>query len=169
MAKRLEAPGRQRIPGKPNNLHHDFIPPVVPPELPAELLTTATDSFQEGDLMGAISSAFGAVDVVTTRIYREKDLGDPHQAGFEEKVSRCLDVTGVLEKTGLELIDIGWEMEEADLLTENLRAVLDQGVTLMQRLRKRMGDSPELNTYRQAQVLNALKRAAFLVSLFSEA
>lgn len=149
-------------------VHHDFVPSEVSPDLHANLLDAAAVSYREGDMMGALSSAFGAVDVVTTRIYREKNLGNPHEAGFEEKVSRCLTVTGVVERTGSELVDTGWEMEEAELYKENLRALLDQGVNLMQRLRKRMGDTPELNKYRQTQVLNALKRATFLVSLLNE-
>ena len=60
-------------------------------ELPEDAhmdLVKAVQRFRDGDLSGAISSACAAIDSVTSRIYTEKDLGDPTKASFQEKCKK---------------------------------------------------------------------------------
>ena len=112
---------------------------AVPQESHADLLKAAT-RFTEDDLSGAVSAACGAVDSVTGKIYREKGLGNPGSAAFQEKVSRSFDASGSLAAIESELLSMGWEAAKATQLVQNIRGSLNQAANVMQALRSNMGD-----------------------------
>jgi hypothetical protein len=104
-------------------------------ELPSEArpdLIKAASRLRDGDLSGALSSACAAVDSVTTRIYYDKrDLGDPGQASFQEKVAKCIRTAGVIPKLEAELMELGWIEGEIKILSENLLGSLNQAAYVM--------------------------------------
>lgn len=58
----------------------------LPDEARPDLVKSA-NRLRDGDLSGALSSACAAVDAVTTRIYRDKALGDPAKPHFRKRLA----------------------------------------------------------------------------------
>lgn len=139
----------------------------IPQEAQADLVKAAT-RLRDGDLSGAVSAACGAVDSVTGKVYRDKSLGDPGPAAFQERVSRSLDATGTLGAIESELASIGWEAGKAKQLAQNVRGSLNQAANVMQTLRSNMGDVHGTKETLKALVFDSLQWAKLIVGLLQE-
>src|SRR3990172_4661358 len=107
------------------------------PELPSDShgdLVKAATRLRDGDLSGAVSAACAAVDAVTSKIYRAKNLGDPGAASFQEKVSRSLDALNTLPEIELDLVGLGWDQATAKVFAKNVRGSLNQAAFVLQTL-----------------------------------
>ena len=67
----------------------------------------------DGDESGAVTSACGAVDVVTQNIYEREGLGDPGRASFSTKVNTSFAHLQTGENLKAELIDLGINPDDA--------------------------------------------------------
>jgi hypothetical protein len=103
-------------------------------------LAKASQRLRDGDLSGAISAACGAVDATTNMIYRQKDLGNPGEASFQERVANSLKRHGTIANLDKDLQSLGWELKEIGLFRENLVKSINQAAYFMQTLRSKMGD-----------------------------
>lgn len=140
--------------------------PDLPPDSHTDLLKAAT-RLRDGDLSGAISSACAAVDSVTSHIYHELNIGDPGNASFQEKVHRVIIAKGVLEGIERELIELGWQSNDARIFKENLKGALNQGAFIMQTLRSRMGDVHGTRPVMKQLVFDSIKWASLIVNLIA--
>ena len=98
-------------------------------ELPSESqadLTKAAQRLRDGDLSGAISSACGALDAVTSAIYSSARLGDPTKDSFQQRCKRSLDARGVLPKMEQELRELGWVGNDIKTFRENFKGAMNQ-------------------------------------------
>lgn len=108
-----------------------------------EDLIKAATKFRDGDLSGAISSACAAVDSVTERVYRDKNLGDVDKSrSFQERCNKSLEAIGVFTAIDEQLAGIDWEEGSVKLFKENLKKSLSQAAYIMQILRGGMSDMP---------------------------
>jgi hypothetical protein len=140
------------------------------PELPEESrldLVKATQRLRDGDLSGAISSACGAVDAATSKIYRQNNLGDPGAASFQERVSNSIKSHGVLIHLDTDLQALGWDVTEIKPFKENLVKSLNQASYVMQTLRSNMGDVHGSKPILKPLVFDSLKWAALILRILT--
>ena len=138
------------------------------PELPGHShgdLVKAATRLRDGDLSGAVSSACAAVDAVTSKIYRAKNLGDPGAASFQEKVSRSLDALKTLAEIEGELVGLGWDQATANVFVKNVRGSLNQAAFVLQTLRSKMGDVHGTKPILKPLVFDSIKWATLIVRL----
>ena len=140
---------------------------AIPEEAHADLAKAAT-RFGDDDLSGAVSAACGAVDSVTGKVYRERSLGDPGPAAFQERVSRSFDASGRLTALESELLSMGWEDAKAKQLTHNVRGSLNQAANVMQTLRANMGDVHGTKPALKALVFDSFQWAKLIVGFIHE-
>ncbi|MFQ5853881.1 MAG: hypothetical protein ACE5JU_25255 [Candidatus Binatia bacterium] len=136
----------------------------IPTEGQLDMIKAAS-RFRDQDLSGTISAACGAVDSVTGRIYKEQNLGDPAGAAFQERVTRSITASGVLNAVETDLISIGWDKNRAERLIQNLRGSLNQATYVMQTLRSDMGDVHGSKTALRSLVFDSLQLSKLIVGL----
>lgn len=95
---------------------------------------------RDGDLSGAISAACGALDNVTSEIYREHNLGKPTNSSFQERIKKSIGTVKIVNRLEYELTDIGWSKADYTQLSQNIEGSLNQAAFVMQKLRSAMGD-----------------------------
>jgi len=140
-------------------------------ELPSESqadLTKAAQRLRDGDLSGAISSACGALDAVTTETYASAGLGDPTDASFQERCKRSLVARGVLPKLEQQLRGLGWNDSDIGMFRKNFEGAMNQGAYVMQTLRSRMGDVHGTKPILKSLVFNGLKWAELILRALKE-
>ena len=128
-------------------------------------MVKSANRLRDGDLSGALSSACGAVDAVTTRIYHDKALGDPGKASFQEKVSKSFKATGIIPKLEADLAGLGWNEAEIKIFRENLVGSLNQAAYVMQTLRSKMADVHGTKPALEPIVFDSIKWASLIVRL----
>jgi len=136
------------------------------PEDAQQDLIKAIERFRDGDLSGAVSSACAAIDTVTSRIYKEKSLGDPAKASFQEKCKKSIQALGVLDKIKKELTELGWD--QIDIFVNNLEGALNQAAYVMQSLRSKMGDVHGTKPTLKPLVYDSLKWASLILRILNE-
>jgi hypothetical protein len=137
-------------------------------ELPAAAqhdLAKAKGRLLEKDLSGAVAAACAAVDSATSSVYKSRGLGDPSDASFQEKVSVAIRSAGVIPKLDGELTALGWSVETAGRLRENLTGSINQAAYVMQTLRSHMSDVHGTQSVLEPLVYDSLKWAALIVRL----
>ena len=95
----------------------------------------------EGDYSGAITSACGAVDLVTQVIYENHNLGNPGRASFQTKVNTALSRLRVFEGMEQEFVDIGMKPYDASDLIDQMKKASNHAAQALQLLRRTMGDT----------------------------
>lgn len=140
---------------------------TIPEEAHSDLAKAAA-RFGDDDLSGAVSAACGAVDSVTGKVYRERSLGDPGPAAFQERVSRSFDASGSLTALESELLSMGWEAAKAQQLIHNVRGSLNQAANVMQTLRSSMGDVHGTKPALKALVFDSFQWAKLIVGLLQK-
>lgn len=138
----------------------------LPNEARPDLVKSA-NRLRDGDLSGALSSACGAVDAVTTRIYHDKALGDLGEASFQKKVSQSFKATGIISQLEADLTEVGWDEDEIKRFRENLIGSLNQAAYVMQTLRAKMADVHGTKPTLEALVFDSLKWASLIVRLLN--
>lgn len=113
-----------------------FIPPSAATEL-----GRAMSRLIEGDHSGAITSACGAVDLVTQAIYENHDLGSPGCASFQTKVNTAFKRLRVFENMEQEFVGIGMKPEDASDLINQMKKASNYAAQTLQILRRAMGDT----------------------------
>lgn len=126
-------------------------------------MVKAAQRFRDGDLSGAISAACGAVDTVTSRVYVEKNIGNPEEASFQERCKKCFVAMEVEANLQKELQEIGWNMSDVAMFKNNLAGALNQGAYIMQSLRSKMGDVHGTKPVLKALVFDSIKWALLLI------
>ena len=141
------------------------------PELPqasrVDLVKAAT-RLRNSDPSGAVSAACAAVDAITSIIYQRENLGDPGAASFQEKVSRSLKALNIVSEIEKQLLELGWEQDEAFKIAENVRGSLNQASFVLQSLRSKMGDVHGTKPILKPLVFDSIKWAALIVRLLNE-
>ncbi len=131
-------------------------------------LVKAIQRFRDGDLSGAISSACAAIDTVTSRIYKEKALGDPTKSSFQEKCKKSIYAVNILPKIKEDLEKIGWNEDDAKKFIKNFERALNQASYVMQNLRSKMGDVHGTKPTLKILVYDCLKWAAIILRVLNE-
>lgn len=132
-----------------------------------EDLVKAAKRFRDGDLSGAISSACGAVDSVTSTIYEEKELGDAGKASFQERCKVAMNATGIFDDIENELKDIDWKESGTIPFKKNFQGSLNQAAFVMQTLRSNMSDVHGTKPVFRPLVFDSIKWAEILVRIMS--
>lgn len=104
-------------------------------------LARATARLVDGDYSGAITSACGAVDLVTQQIYEKYGLGDAGKVAFQTKVNTALKQLRVFEDMELEFNDLGMKKLDVSSVVNDLRAATNHAAQALQVLRRAMGDT----------------------------
>jgi len=113
-----------------------FIPPSAATEV-----ARAMARLIDGDFSGAVTSACGAVDLVTQTIYEKHGLGDPAGVSFQAKVNTALQRQQVFESMNQEFVDLGMKTVDASELVDNMRKATNHAAQALQILRRAMGDT----------------------------
>ena len=134
-----------------------------------EDLVKAATKFRDGDLSGAISSACAAVDSVTARAYRDKNLGDVNKSkSFQERCNKSLKAIGVFEAIDQQLSEIEWKESNISQFKDNLKQSLSQAAYVMQTLRSDMSDVHGTKPVIKPLVFDSIKWSQIIVRLLSE-
>ncbi|MDE2722223.1 MAG: hypothetical protein OXI59_02475 [Gemmatimonadota bacterium] len=111
------------------------------PQSAATEIGRAMSRLIEGDYSGSITSACGAVDLVTQAIYENHDLGNPGQASFQTKVNTAFKWLCVFENMEREFVDIGMKPDDASALIDQMKKASNHAAQALQVLRRTMGDT----------------------------
>jgi hypothetical protein len=104
-------------------------------------LARATARLIDGDYSGAITSACGAVDLVTQQVYEKYTIGDPGKVAFQAKVNTALKQLHVFEDMEQEFIALGMRQADASSIVSDLRNTTNHAAQALQVLRRAMGDT----------------------------
>jgi hypothetical protein len=136
------------------------------PESAISEISTALGRLVDNDRDGALAAACSAVETAAADVYRNKSLGDPaSEDSFQKKAMTAISASGKLSTLETELVSLGWDPKDADLLRKNLTGMLNQAANVMQSLRSRMSDVHGAKPALQSVVFDALKLASILTSL----
>lgn len=111
------------------------------PSSAASELSRAMSRLLDGDDSGAITSACGAVDLVTQNIYDVQGWEEPGRVAFQAKVNTALNRLRVFEDMRHELIEIGMSKDDAETLVDSMRNSTNHAAQALQVLRRAMGDT----------------------------
>jgi len=130
-------------------------------------LIKAATRFRDGDLSGALSSACGAVDSITSKVYQNNELGDAGKASFQERCKVSLNKTGIFLSVENDLKDIDWKGSGIVPFNKNLEGSLNQAAYIMQSLRANMSDVHGTKPVLNPLVFDSIKWAQIIVRLLS--
>ena len=91
------------------------------PESAANELGRAMSRLIDDDYSGAITSACGAVGLLTQDIYEKQDLGNPGHASFQTKVNTALNRLGVFKAMSEEFVSIGMKPEDVSAAVDQIK------------------------------------------------
>ncbi len=128
-------------------------------------LIKAAMRFRDGDLSGALSSACGAVDSITNKIYNEKQLGDAGKASFQERCKVTLNAVGIFKNVENDLKDISWVDSGIVPFNKNFEGALNQAAYVMQSLRANMSDVHGTKPVLKSLVFDSIKWAQIIIRL----
>ena len=135
------------------------------PEAARTDLEKAATRLRDGDLGGTLTAACAAVDSATNAVYLELGLESQPNDGFQARYKNALNKKDIFTKITDELISLGWESSDADVLVKNLYGALNQGAFVMQSLRSKMSDVHGSKHVLQPLVFDSLKWAALMVRM----
>ena len=95
----------------------------------------------DGDYSGAITSACGAIDLVTQAVYENHGLGGPGAASFQTKVNTSLKQLHVFNGMRMEFVSIGMKPEDASAVVDQMKKASNHAAQALQVLRRAMGDT----------------------------
>lgn len=104
-------------------------------------LARATARLVDKDYSGAITSACGAVDLVTQQIYEKYEIGDAGKVAFQAKVNTALKQLSVFEDMELEFQNLGMKQPDVSSVVSGLREATNHAAQALQVLRRAMGDT----------------------------
>ena len=131
-------------------------------------LLKAAQRFRDGDLTGAVTAACGAVDTATSQVYFELNLGDPHNASFQERCNKAVRARGALPQVEAQLRALGWDEGDVGQFQKNLQSALNSGANVMQTLRRKMGDVHGSKPILRSLAFDCLRWAELLVGTLVE-
>lgn len=141
-----------------------FIPPSAASEL-----GRAMSRLLDGDHSGAITSACGAVDLVTQSIYEKHGLGDPGRVSFQAKVNTALKHRRVFEDMDQEFVDIGMKPADASSLVDEMKESTNHAAQALQVLRRAMGDTHGSKPALRQTAYDAIKWSSAICGLLERA
>ncbi len=130
-------------------------------------LIKSAKRYRDGDLSGALSAACGAVDLITSKIYQNKQLGDAGKASFQERCKVSLNAIGIFTAVENDLKDINWQDSGIVPFNKNFRGALNQAAYVMQSLRANMSDVHGTKPVLKPLVFDSIKWAQIIVRLLS--
>lgn len=128
-------------------------------------LMKAAKRFRDGDLSGALSAACGAVDSITNKIYKTKQLGDAGKASFQERCKVSLNAVGIFKTVENDLKDINWVDSGIVPFNKNFEGALNQAAYVMQSLRANMSDVHGTKPVLKPLVFDNIKWAQIIIRL----
>ncbi len=136
----------------------------IPPSAAAEL-GRAMSRLIDGDYSGAITSACGAVDLVTQAVYEKHNLGNPGSASFQTKVNTAFQRRRVFENMNQEFVDIGMKPDDASTLVDEIKKASNHAAQALQVLRRAMGDTHGSRPALRQTAYDAVKWASAICGL----
>jgi hypothetical protein len=92
------------------------------PESALSEISTALGRLVDNDRDGALAAACSAVETATADVYRKKSLGDPaSEDSFQKKAMTAISACAKLSALEAELVSLGWDPKDADLLRKSQR------------------------------------------------
>jgi hypothetical protein len=135
-------------------------------DLPSEShedLTKAAQRLRDGDLSGSMAAACGALDATISAIYSSAGLGDPGKTSLQERWNRSLQEIGLVPKMERQLRELGWDDGNIKRLCKNFKGAMNQGASVMQTLRSKMGDVHGTKPVLKPLVFDCLKWAELML------
>jgi hypothetical protein len=129
-------------------------------------IAKATKRLIDGDLTGAITSACGAVDAETQRIYQEHPELGPRPTSFSAKINSILQRLGVYNSMHTELEAVGMAADDVTEFVNNLGEATNHAAQALQVLRRAMGDVHGSKPALQQSAYDAIKWASAICAIF---
>ena len=136
------------------------------PQTAATELGRAMSRLIDGDYSGAITSACGAVELVTLAIYMNHNLGNPGNTSFQAKVNTAFKRLDVFEEMSDEFVSIGMDPEKASAVVEQMKKASNHAAHALQVLRHAMGDAHGSKPALRQTAYDAVKWSSAICGLF---
>ncbi|MGZ8137265.1 MAG: hypothetical protein ACXW1W_11305 [Methylococcaceae bacterium] len=134
-----------------------------------EDLINAATRFRDGQLSGAITSAYGAVEHVILQVYKNKGLGEiDYNKSFQNRCKKAFEATGVYAAIDNQLIGISWKEGDIKEFKKNLEGSVNHAAYVLQFLRNNMADAHGTKPVIKPLVFDSIKWAQIIVRLLSE-
>lgn len=140
----------------------------IPSSAAAELARAMSRLIKE-DYSGAITSACGAVDLVTQDIYKRHNLGDAGRASFQTKVNTSLQQQSIFETMTREFEQIGMNPTDVTTLVEEMKKASNHAAQALQVLRRAMGDTHGSKPALRQTAYDAIKWSSALCGILERA
>ena len=128
-------------------------------------LSRATARLMDGDDSGAITSACGAIDLVTQQVYAKHDMGEPGRVAFQAKVNTALKTLCVFEDMERDFTSLGMKSEDASSIINDLRQATNHATQALQVLRRAMGDTHGSKPALRSTAYDAIKWSSAICGL----
>jgi len=134
-----------------------------------EDLVKAATRFRDGDLNGAISSSYAAIESVIKKIYEDNNPSEiDYGKSFQDRCKKAFDGIGVYNVIADQLSDIGWQEDSVKQFQANLKGSLNQAAYVMQLLRNNMSDAHGTRPVIQPLAFDCIKWAQIIIRLLSK-
>jgi hypothetical protein len=132
-------------------------------------ISKAFARLRTGDESGAISSACGAVDLITNEIYYRHGEPDPKDQSFASRVREATKFNGTYDLLERELEALSMDPADVKFVRENLKRAVGATAEVLGRLRSSMGDVHGSKPALQRMVWTCIKLASVITGLLEEA
>lgn len=139
-------------------------PQFLPASASSEI-ARAMSRLMEEDYSGAITSACGAVDLVTQELYEENNLGDPGKVSFQAKVNTVFQHLNVFEKMTDDFERLGMKSDDVENLVEEMQKASNHAAQTLQILRWAMGDTHGTKPALRQTAYDAIKWSSALCGI----
>lgn len=118
--------------------------------------------YRDGDYSGAVTAICGGVDSVTEEVYKKKQLGNPHDDSYQQRINKVF--SSYQEDFESSFADVpGIDARELKRIWDNLRGSVNQAAYVLGSFRRHISDAHGTAECTSEFVQKALDCATFVL------
>ena len=130
-------------------------------------LRTAYERYGQNDYPGAMTAVCSALDTLTLCIYKERDLGDAHEASYQERACRSFQAFEEAYRT--RLVEAQIDEQKVTRIWKNYKGAVNQAAYVLGSFRRNVSDAHGPSQCPPALVRYAIDCGTFIIrSITSE-
>lgn len=127
-----------------------------------DALSLCVRRYRDGDYSGAVTCICGAIDTLTEELYHQKQLGNPHDDSYQQRITRAFSSFEDEFKSdfvGVATIDT----DELTKIWHNYRGSVNQAAYVLGSFRRNISDAHGLEEIQKELVQKAVDCATFII------